>query len=199
MSVFKWSRLEEEVEVGSLTVGPASASSWITVRRVVVAVALLALLLFLAVSTAGQRSSSWRLEGRLNSSLEAAARLRAEVQEAGERVNRALGQVEVLGSRVEGMSTAQPWREGLEALEGKVEAGVARLDERATGLATNLTGVVGEVGALGNRITNLTTSLEEKDQQLEDIKTGMKMLSNSTQQVNVNVATYTSHIRHNHE
>ena len=83
MAVLKWSRLEEEVDVTSLTSNKVRSGGWNLVRNLGASLALLVLVLFLVISRSEQQQLNQTLEITLNSTIEKAVRLRDELQEVG--------------------------------------------------------------------------------------------------------------------
>ena len=184
MAVLKWSRLEEEVEVGNLPESATRSGGFSSlVRKLAASLALLVLLLFLVVTRTEQQRLNQYFEFTLNSTIEKASSLRAELQEVGARVNSANGQVANLRTGLAGLSTAQPWREGMDRLEDRVEKGLASAARERAEAGGNISLAMGNIKKLEMDTKNLTGLLEKKSEEFDHLKKGMEVLSNSSQSV----------------
>jgi len=185
MAVLKWSRLEEEVEVGNL---PESASRFFGgstsfVRKLAASLAFLVLLLVLVVTRTEQQRLNQYFEFTLNSTIEKASSLRAELQEVGARVNSANGQVANLRTNLAGLSTAKPWREGMDELKDRVEKGFESATRERAEAGGNISLAMGNIKKLEMDTKNLTGILEKKSKEFDHLKKGVEVLSNSSQSV----------------
>ena len=79
------------------------------------------LLLFLVITRTEQQGLNQFFELTLNSTIEKAGSLRAELQEIGARVNSANGKVEDLRTSLHRISTAKPWIQGLDRIQDQLE------------------------------------------------------------------------------
>ena len=152
-------------------------------RKLAASLALLILLLFLVVSRTEQQKLNQYLEFRLKSTMEKTSSLRAELQEVGARVNSAAGQVANLRTGLAGLSTAEPWREGMEGLEDRVEKGLGSAARERAEAGGNISLVMGNIKKLEMDTKNLTGLLEKKSGEFDHLKKGMEVLSNSSQSV----------------
>ena len=185
MAVLKWSRLEEEVEVGNL---PESETrllgGWsLLLRKLGASLALLVLLLFLVITRTEQQRLNQYFEFTLNSTIEKASSLRAELQEVGGRVNSANGQVANLRAGLAGLSTAKPWRERMDGLEDRLDKELGSAARERAEAGGNISLVMGNIRKLEIDAKNLTGLMEKKTEEFDHLKKGMEVLSNSSQSV----------------
>ena len=183
MAVLKWSRLEEEVEVGNLPEGETRLPGWPLLRKLGASLALLVLLLFLVITRTEQQGLNKSFEFTLNSTMKKAVSLRAELQEVSARLNSANGQVDNLRRGLAGLSTAQPWREGMDGLEDRLDKKLGSAAKERAEAGGNITLVMGNIRKLEMDTKNLTRLMDNKSQEFDHLKKGMEVLSNSSQSV----------------
>ena len=180
MAVLKWSRLEEEVDVTSLTGNEGRSGGWNLVRNLGASLALLVLVLFLVISRSEQQGLNQTLEFTLNSTIEKAVRLRDELQEVGERVNSANSEVASLRASLAGLSTAKPWTEELDKLEDKVDKELGSATKERAEVGGNITLMIGSIAELNMKNKNLTRLNEKNRKDVDDLKREAQVQKNSS-------------------
>ena len=180
MAVLKWSRLEEEVDVTSLTGNEGRSGGWNLVRNLGASLALLVLVLFLVISRSEQQGLNQTLEFTLNSTIEKAVRLRDELQEVGERVNSANSEVANLRASLAGLSTAKPWTEELDKLEDKVDKELGSATKERAEVGGNITLMIGSIAELNMKNKNLTRLNEKNRKDVDDLKREAQVQKNSS-------------------
>ena len=183
MAVLKWSRLEEEVDVANLPEAGSSRSgtAGIFAKKLGASLGLLALLLFLVITRTEQQGLNQFFELTLNSTIEKAGSLRAELQEIGARVNSANGKVEDLRTSLHRLSTAKPWIQGLDRIQDQLEKEISSAGKERSEARGNISLAMGAIRKQETYTKNLTAILEQKGNEIDHLKTGMRVLSNSSQ------------------
>ena len=183
MAVLKWSRLEEEVDVANLPEAGTSRSgaAGIFAKKLGASLGLLVLLLFLVITRTEQQGLNQFFELTLNSTIEKAGSLRAELQEIGARVNSANGKVEDLRTSLHRLSTAKPWIQGLDRIQDQLEKEIGSAGKERSEARGNISLAMGAIRKQEMYTKNLTAILEQKGNEIDHLKTGMRVLSNSSQ------------------
>ena len=183
MAVLKWSRLEEEVDVANLPEAGTSRlpGAWIFAKKLGASLGLLVLLLFLVITRTEQQGLNQFFELTLNSTIEKAGSLRAELQEIGARVNSANGKVEDLRTSLHRLSTAKPWIQGLDRIQDQLEKEIGSAGRERSEALGNISLAMGAIRKQETYTKNLTAILEQKGNEIDHLKTGMRVLSNSSQ------------------
>ena len=183
MAVLKWSRLEEEVDVANLPEAGTSRSgaAGIFAKKLGASLGLLVLLLFLVITRTEQQGLNQFFELTLNSTIEKAGSLRAELQEIGARVNSANGKVEDLRTSLHRLSTAKPWIQGLDRIQDQLEKEIGSAGRERSEAQGNISLAMGAIRKQEMYTKNLTAILEQKGNEIDHLKTGMRVLSNSSQ------------------
>ena len=184
MAVLKWSRLEEEVDVANLPEAGNSSrkgAAGIFAKKLGASLGLLGLLLFLVITRTEQQGLNQFFELTLNSTIEKAGSLRAELQEIGARVNSANGKVEDLRTSLHRLSTAKPWIQGLDRIQDQLEKEIGSAGKERSEALGNISLAMGAIRKQEMYTKNLTAILEQKGNEIDHLKTGMRVLSNSSQ------------------